>query len=375
MERITSVCRVFIDQRVRRFTERQFSELNTELASIDNHTTLRPVNDPKELQLRPDGSTKDGYRFTYQGFSAAAQLLAPGLISLLPDLSGMVTPANAKREHIVDPRFAIATWNQIVDLRFSYFAYRRVLRNEDSRTIEGFLGQKYRYLENRAVFTEANEMVTQHSGSRFFAGLLTGRQLCLWYKDPEPLGQLKIDGQLRTFYLGYYFANGESTGTSVKGTVAIFTPWGPCLGPFRQYGQQITHAGKNFDRRLGQMFVTVCQTELDRREILQGFTNLRKPLGFEVGWTPQAVRTRRKAIIAQLSMLQLSKTAAREIVDIALYLGSEEQQPLVAEEATSMYSKRTVMDLFVPLLSTAKRVAIQQRECYEQAAFSILFTV
>lgn len=372
-----SVCRVFTDQRVRRFSESQFGDLNSELATIDNHTTLRPVNDPKELQLRADGTTKDGYRFTHPGFSAAAQLLAPGLISLLPDLTGMVVPTNVRRDHIVDPRLAITTWNQLVDLRFNYFAYRRVLRNEDTRTIEGFLGQKYRYLENRAVFNEATEMLLQHSASRFFAGLLTGRQLCLWYKDPTPLGQVTIDGQSRTFYHGHYFANGESTGTSVKGTVVVFTPWGPCLGPFRHYGQQITHAGKNFDRRLGELFVTVCQTKIPKNTVLKGASDLNKSLGFEVGWSHQAVRTRRKAITAQLSVLQLSKTAAREIVDIALHMGSDEQPPLVAEEATSMYSRRTVMDLFVPLLSTAKRVAIQQRECYEQAAFSILeqFTI
>ena len=366
-------CQIYTDPQVRKFSKTEAGKLADALRTIDNNTSLRVIHQHDELQMNYDGTTKDGYRFSYEAFCQAASLLAPGLVGLMPDLAGVLDTKKG-RENIPDSRCAIDLWNHLVDIRFVNFSQRRLMRNEAEKTIEGFLGSKYMYLENLSLFNEASQMLELHAPeSTLYAGLIVGRRLCLWYRADQPMFKIDIDGKSYPFYYGHYFANGESTGTSVKGTLAVFTSWGVCLANFKKYGAKMSHAGKSFNERLGRMFTKVCQQEIPVDDIINGARKLNQTLGFEANWTTDQVTEKKKSIINTLGFLHISKRLATEITDWALtegrYRGHRNQ---LVPDKSKLYASRKIIDLLVPLMHVARTVPPEQREKHEQAAFDLL---
>lgn len=366
---------LYVRPTLRKFGARDEAALSNYLQTLDDRTSVRPLHDADELQLNEDSSTmRDGFKFTSSAFRQAAQILCPGLSKMLPDIAGTIALDDI-RSLLVDGPFAVQLWNQLVDLRFPLFERYRIIRNDYSRTIEGFVGNKHQYLENLWLYREVSEILAlQQSDVAMYAALLTGRRFSVWFRRRTPMFTINVDGRAWPFYSGYYFTNGEATGTSVRGTLAIFTPKGVCLGAYRRFGQRVTHIGRDFASRLGEMFVTVLQSEIPTAKLQEGAEALlTKSLGYVIDWSKEQRKERSKRISHALGLLGVQKNLAVEVVDLALaagrYQGVDTQSCAQVHE---LYASRTTLDLLVPLLWVSRKLDIGRREKVEQAAFDVL---
>ena len=366
---------LYMRPNVRRFHHRHADELFSYLQNMENTTSVRALSDTAEIQLNQNAKTViDGFQFTSSAFRQAAQIIGPGLSKLLPDVAGTVD-LDDERTQLVDGPYAIRLWNELVDLRFPLFSRFRVIRNDQNKTIEGFVSHKHQYLDNLALYREVSALLdSQQPDVKMYAAILVGRRFSVWFRKETPIFSLPVDGAIWPFYSGYYFTNGEATGMSVRGTIAIFTPKGVCLGAYRKYGQRVTHIGRDFMARLGEMFSCVLQGELPLDKLQQGAQNLlTSSLGFDVDWNKEQRKERSKKISHSLGLLGVQKNLATEIVDIALaagrYQGIETQS---WSQVNQLYAARTSLDLLIPLLWMARKVDMIRREKLEQAAFDVL---
>lgn len=366
---------LYVRPRVIRFQQHQAIDLHEHLRTLDNSTSLRSMHSTHELQLQDDGRTQlDQYRFTGAAFRQAAQIMAPGLSKLLPDISG-TKELEDDRIQLVDGNCAIRFWNELVDLRFPLFERYRIIRNDEARTIEGFVSQKHQYLENLGMYQEVVEILRCfHPHVSMYAAALIGRRFSVWFRNTYPMFAVEVDGQEWPFHSGYYFTNGEATGMSVRGTLAVYMPKGVCLAPYRKYGQRVTHIGRDFMSRLGEMFSSVIQGEVPVAKLEAGARELlTKSLGFEINWNDEQRKERAKKITHSLGLLGVQRNLAAEAVDLALSAGR--YQGLDAQswaQVHQLYAGRKSLDLLVPLLWLARKIDMNRREKLEQAAFDIL---
>ena len=350
--------------------------LRDHLRNLDEVTSLRTVNDPTEVQLNQDGQTKrDQYRFTIAAFRQAAQIMGPGLSKFMPDLAGMIGALDETRAQLVDGPLAIRLWNSLVDLRFALFERYRIIRNDRDRTIEGFVSHKHQYLENVWLYSEAVEVLAgQDQNVEPYAASLNGRRFSIWFRQKTPTFTIDVEGQPWPFYGGCYFTNGEATGTSVRGTIAVFTPRGVCLGAYRKFGRRVTHVGRDFMERIGEMFSAVVHSEIPWGKLQDGAAKMSsQSLGYVLNWTDDQRKERSKKIINALGLLGVQRNLAVEAVDLALTIGRYHGMDAMDwAQASQLYAGRTVLDLFVPLLAIARKLDASRREKVEQAAFDVM---
>lgn len=361
---------------IQQFSKAQGVELARQLKELDNTTTIYPISDEAEFQLTGDGRTKSGgYRFTSFAFSQIAQIIAPGLSKLLPDISGSIV-LSEDRQFLVDSALSIDFWNRLIDLRFATFRNYRIIRNDKDKLIEGVIGTKHQYLENLALLTAANETLADYRPDvKFFAAVIVGRRMAVWYRSAAPAFVVDVDGQPWPFFVGYYFTNGEATGTSVRGTLAVFSREGLCLGPYKQFGERVTHAGREFYQRLGQMLITVITKEIPVTELRHGAEALlTTTLGFTTDMDKQARRQQHRKLAHSLGIVGIPKKLASDIVKRGLTrgrsLGKANFMPL--QDVGRVYPRRTLLDLWVPVMHAARAVDLSRREILEQAAFEVL---
>ncbi len=375
-----SRCQLYTRPGVQKFTgtrgRNAISELAGYLQRLDSETSLRQLQYARELQLNDQGMTLDNeFRFTSHAFRQAAQIIGPGVSKFLPDLAGMAPINGDQAQRLVDGRMAVRVWNSLVDLRYVMFGRYRVIRNERERTIEGFVSSRHQYLENSSLYREAVETFSSRGiDVSVYAASLVGRKFSLWFRQRTPQFHLAFDDQRWPFYGGYYFTNGEATGTSVRGTAAVFTPRGVCLGSYRKFGRRVTHVGRDFLHRLGIMFASVVSSEIPWDKLEAGAQALlTKSLGFTVDMTTEQRKERAKKVSHSLGVLGVQKNLAVEVTDLALAAGRyHAMDALEWSQAHQLYAGRTSLDLLVPLLRIARGLDSARRERLEQAAFDIL---
>lgn len=355
------------------FGPRQAQQLTEYLNGVERNTTICPITSPEELMYGRSGRTQRGeYRLTALSFRQLCKILAHGLSTLLPELAGVVARADIDDE-LTDFRRAREIFNGIVTLRFPLLRQYRLLRNEQAKLIDGVVGQKHRSLDNATMFERVNEAVQETaSGVVFHTAVVTGRKMTVWYRHPEPLFVVDVDGQPWSFHRGYYFRNAESTGTSVCGSLTIFTRQGTCMMPFTKQGR-VMHIGRDFQQRLSKMFQHVLATTVDAQQLQAGVERLlTTPLGYaELG--DKARRAFEKEIVHNLSALGLPQRWAAECFENALTVGRADPRQLSpARSPRQVLATRTYFDVLCPLLRMARSLPSNRRESVEQVAYRML---
>ena len=345
----------------------------TYLKRQEDNTALQPLSDIKELQLNSDGLTIENYRFSAAAFSQAAQIIAPGLSKALPDLAGTI-PVKTEKTELVDGVGVIEFWNRIIDLRFPLFHNWRIIKNFRRRTIEGFLGTQHKYLENIQLYNYIEETINSFHEVNFRAGVMVGRRMSIWYRTARPIISFTVNGESRSIYAGYYFVNNEIRGTAVRGTQAIFTPWGVCLPRYKKYGFREKHTGKKFEQRLTGHLNALAEKEFEISEITEGIDNLiNTSMGYELGWTQEQRNKQKDKIKNSMSLIGAPKNVMNDIINFALTRGQLEEIPIdQTMEINKLYASRTLLDLFVNVVRTARKSSVGIREKLEQAAYTML---
>ncbi len=359
--------------KIRQFRASEGDELAAYLARRDRATRLLPIEQLATLAMNPDGTTQQGgYRYTVAGFQQLAQVLAPGLSTLVPELAGCFRRANAAQEFF-DLTAAISLFNSVLTLRFELLQQKRLICNDQTKVLEGLAGSAHQCFDNQAVYRQATAaMQAAAVPTQFFGGEVVGRRLSLWYRSQAPLCRITQARQEYPFWTGYYFCNGEATGTSLRGTLAIYNRWGSCLERF-QPGFRVMHAGRFFERRSEQLFQTVVGRTQDVRVLRPHLEDLLrrnlKLTGDEDARLQQQGRLTR--ILARRR--EIPQLVAADIVRKAMYVG-QDKQPRTAQEMADpqLLAARTEYDLFCALLRQSRKLGPSRREHLEHVAYDLL---
>lgn len=321
-----------------------------------------------------DGTTKrGGYRYTSISFKQVAQLLAPGLSTILPDLSGDIKRKNVD-EAMTDVHRAREIFNTFVTLRIPLLRTYRLLRNEDEKTIDGIIGQKHRSLENLTMLSATSDAISAVASRdmEFHAGLVTGRKLVLWYRSNTPMFTMDIDDTQWPFHYGYYFCNAESTGTSVRGSLTVYTKHGTCMAPFTK-GSRVTHIGRDFSQRLSKMFQHILGADVPVKQFSDGLAKLLDtPLNY-VNLDERGRRAFERKIVRALQEVGLPQGWAKECFNNTLSTGRVRPQDLKpSRNFKRLYESRTYFDVLCPIIRMAAQLPGSRREAVEQAAYKVL---
>ncbi len=360
------------------FKKARQDELEERLHRNDRVTSIRSLTAPQELQLDEYGRTfQGGYEYTSASFQQLCRILSAGASAFLRDIAGE-NPHYDDRESLSSGQFARRLFNEVVDLRFPLLTAYRVIRDEESKLIDGVIGSKHFTLQNSALYDQVqNAVVAGGKPVTFYSGVLLGRKMLLWYRSRRPfLIQQVGNSDVWQFYSGYFFCNGEARGTSARGTMALFCKRGICLGSYQKYGGRVPHIGRDFNRRLDKMFGKIFSKEVPVDQFRDGLAGmLAESLGCS-GLNAKELGARIKTLVRAMAALNVPQRIAGQVVEDALYVGHESTQPEasvpLAYRRDRLFASRTAFDLFACLIRSAGRMNLTRREVLEQAAWQML---
>lgn len=346
------------------------------LTEVDRATQTPYVTRPAELQLDAEGRLPGGGRYTGPAFKQVCGLVCAGLHRAVVDLSGVYRTSDRPRS---DYSFATAieVFNRAVALRFPerLGGKVRLIKEIRRNMVEGVLGPKYNYLENRAIYGLARDaMVSSPVPARFLEAILEGRRLLLRFVHDRPLFALPAPGgEPESFFGGYHVSNSEIGGeASVRVTVLLYRRRSAttALGPYPGRGP-LAHTGKDFSRKLLKAFESALALRQDG-DVLAGRMRrlVESPLDLGVG---EAAREER---VDDLSLLlhrqDIPRGLSRRIVLSTIHYGSDVGGALQARPGRQPGGGRTWFDLYNTLTRESRGLDIAVMETVEQAAYGIL---
>lgn len=355
------------------FATHEFTSLCDTLSSVDRVTMITPIASINDVALNPDtGKTTQGYTYSDVALLQLSALLAPGLAYVINDLSGQWRkPGEDKRFN--SGELAVEIFNRTLKLRLDRKVIGlQLVRNTHTKTIDGLVGMRYRYLAN-SDFLERTTQLFNGSSTRFFEACLYGRQLCVRYIHHNTERDYDILGD--AYAPGFHFANAEIAGFSIRAaSLLIKRAQGYCaLGQFTgKHGARLIHTGRNFDRNL-QRLLTLMSDKLPRQTDLAEDIRELETTSLKLGTPYHQKRLRQLASL--LARRKLTLQFARRVVASAANRGRSETDSLVDEieaDKKLILSNRTGYDLFVALIREARQLPIIQREIAEQTAYSML---
>jgi len=358
---------------VNMFRRGQEADLAAHLERVEQDTNILPLMAPSELILGYEGETAAGYKYTTLSFKEVCHIVCPGSKVMLNNLAGM-TEKSRQNPELASGKMATDFFNEVMQLRFPLLESYRVIYNEKDQLIEGIVGSKQQILDNLTLFRQAQETIrTISTDVEFWSAAILGRKMLLWYRKPDPLFTRRLGEDVVSFYPGYYFCNGEARGTSVRGTAAIYTRYGVCLGPYDEFGGRLAHIGRDFHRRLDKMFGAVLSKELPVEELEAGCDSMcRTPLGY-ANLDKKARQERRQQLTRSLAELKVPSRIGAELVEDAALLGHDTRQPHIpAYDTERVFASRTIFDLFCRVVKTARKINTRRREVLERAGYQML---
>jgi hypothetical protein len=329
-----------------------------------------------QLQLDHEGRLPGGYRYTLTAFKQVCGLACPGLHQAVVDLSGV-------RRTSLQPRYdysfpdAVEVFNKALRIRYAerFDGKVRLIKDVERQLVEGVMGPKYNYLENRTLYDIAKDaMASSPVRVRFLEAVLEGRRLLLRFVHARPLFTIDAGSGAGAegFSGGYHISNSEIGGeASVRVTTLLYghRQATASLGPFPGRGP-LAHTGKDFAKRLKRTFASALAVVQDGPTLARRMQALLgSPLDLGEG------ETQREERLDDLSLLlhrqNIPRGLARRIVLATMSYGSETPGSLPRAPIRPRPG-RTWFDLYSTLTRESRGLDMTVMEAVEQAAFQIL---
>lgn len=348
----------------------EFDDLRVELRRVDSATMIMPIDTVAQLELNEKGELLNGYRFTTTAFRQLSQMLAVGLSGLLYDVSGRRRRKDAT-EVEYSPASAIAIYNRLIRLRFVRVMGRQIVRNTEDRTIDGFVGPKYRYLSN--IDFMARVEADLDSNVKFHRAYLYGRHVAMRFVSPDRLSIVR-QPKPHVYAIGQHYANSEIGGAAVRSAPVIMTGSGAAaLGP---YVGRLAHAGRDFGRDLAKLIASTAAAVPPKADFDKWLTRLqeRSLLADNVELDADSLSEGRDYVLRRLVARGITRGIADRVSALSFY------GPAFAsmKEAPSFFSNtlaiktRTAYDVFVALTEAPVKLPIAMRERIERVAYQLL---
>ena len=241
--------------------------------------------------------------------------------------------------------------------------------------VEGIMGPKYNYLENRAIYDLAKDaMVSSVVRVRFLEAVLEGRRLMLRFVHERPLFSVDTSpgADNEKFSGGYHISNSEIGGeASVRVTTLLYRHHSAttALGPFPGRGP-LAHTGKDFAIKLRRIFASALNVDQDGSVLARRMKRLLE-LPLELGQGEQQQDERLDDLSLLLHRQNIPRGLARRIVLATMSYGSEPSRQLPRAPERSR-NGRTWFDLYSTLTRESRGLDMTVMEAVEQTAFQIL---
>jgi len=352
------------------YTASQLEDLCVDAARVNTNTSMLPIERSKQLEMDDRGQLENGFRFTTTAFRQLCRTLAGGMSSLLDDVAG-----KRRRKAAMDVEFspptAIAIFNRLLRLRFVRMLGRLAVYNVADRTIDGFVGPKYKYLANSAFASNLLEGLASES-LKFHRGYLYGRQLALRFVHNGKLPVTTNDG-ITLFALGRHYANSEIGDASVRAAPMVTLVDGPtALG---SYDLRLPHAGRDFQRKLQKLLGSSLRGPDEA--LLDGWIKAlqSQPLiGKEDEFSVDGLARSKSRLERKLVSKGLTQRMAQQVSALSFFGANLAGFPSIEDFANKSFAigQRTAYDACIALMQTPIRMPLNARERVEQVAYSLL---
>jgi hypothetical protein len=354
------------------FAAHQFEDLRAYLVRRSENTDTIPISDVEQLLMSGDGRlTESGYRFNVLGFQSLASGVSRGLSSLFSDLTGQSGPPQANDVEY-SPSAAISVYNTTVRARIDALRERSLLVNHQERVVEGFLGLSHRRLDN-SVFLDivANEIRDKQPQARFYRAELVGRELRLFYVDPDTQRKDIYSDSRHTIVAGWSFDNCEDRGKAVNAGACLLTRFGVALE--KPGGiSRLNHVGADIIGRTTLLVGRAAAREIDMVSVLAQIARL-QGVSLEFVDEPDKFEAAAVKWIALLSQLGVRRDDAKIIVRNAAMVGADcEPRDPVEVYTRTVFASRTAYDLFCSILRFARNEPPNTRNQMQQVAMRLL---
>jgi hypothetical protein len=345
------------------------------LAETDRVTQTPYVGALSQLQLNHEGELPGGYRYTSTAFKQVCGLACPGLHQAVVDLSGIRrTSVQPRRDYSFAD--AIEVFNRALRIRYQerFEGKVRLIRDVQRHLVEGMLGPKYNYLENRALYDMARDaMASSPLRVRFLEAVLEGRRLLLRFVHVRPLFVVDTGPgtDCEPFSGGYHVSNSEVGEASVRVTTLLYRHRSATtsLGPFPGRGP-LAHTGKDFVKKVIRIFAGAVTTNQDGPLLARRMQRLRE-MPLDLGQGEQQREERLDDLSLLLHRQNVPRSVARRIILATMSYGSDLPRQL-PRAPDRLRQGRTWFDLYSTLTRESRGLDMTVMEAIEQAAFQIL---
>jgi hypothetical protein len=350
------------------FAAEQLLDLQDALDRQVQDTSITPLGTAGELIINPDTARTavGGCQYTATALLQVCAALCSGLYGCVTELCGQYRTERDDRRLYSLP-LATDTFNRVLKIRFqARLANFQVVRNQRTKTLDGILGPKYKFVSNQAFLQHAQDSL-QEANMAFHSAYLYGRQLVVRFWDPRnELLHLHDDPH----HAGMHFGNSEIGGKAMRRTcMVVCRHTGECaLGDYAApEGARIKHAGHDFNKKLSQL--------LSLDSSLEALQELTEPDWQLLGATLAEAEATAEQLSDKLSAAHIPAALGRRVGMAALMVGRDPKADLSASPSMDrqrIVAGRTSYDLFRALTRSARRQPLAVREQLEQAAFSLL---
>lgn len=353
-----------LPQPVLTFNASEYDKLLNHLQLIDQSTTMITLNYPEEIHFRVDGRlASNGFTVSNLALRQLCHKVSNGLWRLIADIGGIQATTRGY-DQVISVPIATAILNQCSRLRFrasSGIAGQTMLLNHETKSVDGIVGPKYRYLPNNHML-ECIADVLQGSDTKmeFNFGVLAGRRLSVGFLAKEPIAN---DESGFPVFGGCYFNNSEAGECSFRGTTMLrmYKGNGRCINELKH----AAHHGKTFNTRLCALIEGVTGDWDNLKTVAKSAAAvLQKPLKLltDDGTINKA---RRRQIVNKLAR-HIDDGLATSIVREAILHGMHDKR------ASRIAVERNVCDIFYRILSASEGQHPEVSETLERTAFDII---
>lgn len=355
------------------FSSAQMEDCRNFLATRTAHTECVPIVDEAQLLMSTAGClAENGYRFNAIGFEALARTLSGGLSSMFNELSGEAYRGAFREDKPVNLPAAVSVYNTTMQVRFDSLRERTLLVNHNEKSIDGFLGLDHRMLDNTAFFDLIQrEMAEKQPQAEFSRAEIIGRELRVYYLDPQTRRDNIHPDPRHTFAAGWYFSNREDSGHAIRAAVCVFTKFGAAIEPPHKYSKVI-HMGYDLAGRTAVIVGRTAATEIDMDDVAAYVKNLRAtPLNFSADRKQFESALRHWA--GYISKFKVRHEIARAIAKNAAMVGSDiEPRDAIEVYTDTVLKARNAYDLLCSILKQSRQEYATYRDLLQSMAMRML---
>lgn len=355
------------------FSSAQTDECRNFLANRSAHTECVPIVDEAQLLMSTVGRLSEtGYRFNPIGFDALARALSNGLSAMFNELSGEAYRGAFREDKPINLAAAVSIYNTTLQVRFDSLRERTLLINHHEKSIDGFLGLDHRLLDNTQFFDLIQrEMEEKQPEAEFSRAEIIGRELRIYYIDPQSRRTDFHHDPRHAFASGWYFSNREDSGHAIRAALCVFTKFGAAIeSPHKN--SKVVHMGSDLLGRTAVLVGSTAARSIDMAVVAKRMqVLLSTTLSFSDDRKQFEDAVRHWA--GYISRFKIRHELARLIAKNAAMVGSDiEPRDAIDVYNATVLTARTTYDLMCAILRQSRQEYATYRDLLQAMAMRML---